>query len=67
MSGSKPSIRHITPVWPADGDKVLLIRLYPDAAGISDAAAKAMAQGEETGALGEDWESSQYEPPLALP
>ena len=65
MSGT-PSTRHINPVWPADGDKVLLIRLYPDAAGITDAASKAMAQGEETGLLGEDWEGSQYEPPLPV-
>jgi hypothetical protein len=55
---------YITPVLVEGLDKVLLIRLYPEAAGITDAGTKAMAQGHETGQLGQDWESSQHEPVL---
>lgn len=66
MSGT-PGAKHINPVWPEDGDKVLLIRCFPEAAGLADAATQAMAQGEATGIAGEDWEGSQYEPVLPTP
>jgi hypothetical protein len=59
--------RHIDPVLVEGLDQVLLIRLYPDAAGLTDAGAKAVAQGEATGAEGELLESSQYEPIYVAP
>jgi hypothetical protein len=59
-----PAPNYITPVLADDLDKVLLIRLYPEADGLTDAGTKAMAQGHETGQIGQDWESSQHEPVL---
>ncbi|HEY2416800.1 MAG TPA: hypothetical protein VGH84_02700 [Steroidobacteraceae bacterium] len=56
----------MSPVLFADLDAVLLIRLYPDAAGISDAGTQALAQGEATALAGETLEASQYEPVLIL-
>ena len=47
-------------------DQVLLIRLYPAADGLSDAAALAMAQGTQTAADGAALEGSQYEPVLMV-
>jgi len=47
-------------------DQVLLIRLYPTADGLSDAAALAMAQGAQTAADGATLEGSQYEPVLMV-
>jgi hypothetical protein len=47
-------------------DQVLLIRLYPEAEGLSDAGAKAVAQGTQTAADGAALEASQYEPVLGL-
>ena len=64
MSGVKPDTHHIDPVLAEDVDKVLLIRLFPEAAGITDAGTQAMAQGEATGLAGETLEGSQYEPIL---
>lgn len=55
---------HIPPVMAEDLDPVLLIRLFPEAAGITDAGTKALAQGEATGLAGETLEGSQYEPLL---
>ena len=54
------------PVLADDLDQVLLIRLYPDADGLDDAATKAMAQGVQTAADGAMLEGSQYEPVLGL-
>jgi hypothetical protein len=53
-----------TPVLADDIDPVPLIRMYPEADGISDAKTKALAQGEATAAAGADLEGSQYEPVL---
>jgi hypothetical protein len=50
------------PVLADDIDPVPLIRMYPEADGISDAKVKALAQGEETAAAGATLEGSQYEP-----
>ncbi len=66
MSGT-PAPSHITPVLVEGLDQVLLIRLHPDAAGLTDAAAKAVAQGEATGVAGETLEGSQYEPIYVAP
>ena len=55
------------PVLYEDIDKVLLVRLFPEADSITDAAAQALAQGTATAAAGEALESSQYEPILPLP
>ena len=63
-SKGAPSTQHINPVLPEDVDKVLLIRLFPEAAGITDAATQAAAQGVATGLAGETLEGSQYEPIL---
>jgi hypothetical protein len=52
------------PTLADDVDKVLLIRLYPEADGLTDAASKAMAQGVQTAADGAELEGSQYEPVL---
>jgi hypothetical protein len=54
------------PVLADDIDPVPLIRMYPEADGISDAKVKALAQGEETAAAGAVLEGSQYEPVLML-
>lgn len=45
-------------------DAVLLIRLYPEADGITDAGSKALAQGAQTAADSAVLEGSQYEPIL---
>ena len=50
------------PVLADDIDQVLLIRLYPEADGLTAAADAAMAQGVETAAAGATLEGSQYEP-----
>jgi hypothetical protein len=47
-------------------DQVLLIRLYPTADGLTDAAALAVAQGAQTAADGAALEGSQYEPVLMV-
>ena len=49
------------PTLADDVDKVLLIRLYPEAESISDGADAAKAQGVETAAAGATLEASQYE------
>jgi hypothetical protein len=56
----------IEPVLADDIDPVPLIRMYPEADGISDAKVKALAQGEETAAAGAVLEASQYEPVLDI-
>ena len=48
-------------------DQVLLIRLYPEADGLSDAASKATAQGAQTAADGAKLEASQWEPVPGAP
>jgi hypothetical protein len=50
------------PVVIEDLDAVLIIRLFPEAAGISDGEAKALAQGIATMEAGALLVSSQYEP-----
>ncbi len=55
-----------TPVLVEGLDAVLLIRLYPEADGISDAGTKALAQGAQTAADSAETESSQYEPILGM-
>jgi hypothetical protein len=50
------------PVVVEDLDAVLIIRLFPEAAGISDGEAKALAQGIATAEAGALLVSSQYEP-----
>ena len=57
MSGTQP-------VLADDVDKVLLIRLYPEADGLAAAGDQALAQGAETAAAGAELEASQYEPVL---
>lgn len=57
MSGTQP-------VLADDVDKVLLIRLYPEADGLAAAGDQALAQGAETAAAGAELEASQYEPLL---
>jgi len=50
------------PVVFDDLDPVLIIRLFPEAAGITDGEAQALAQGIATMEAGALLESSQYEP-----
>ena len=52
------------PTLADDIDKVLLIRLYPEADGLAAAGDAALAQGEQTAAAGAELEASQYEPVL---
>ena len=56
----------VEPVLVEGLDYVLLIRMYPEADGISDAKTKALAQGDATAAAGAVLESSQYEPLLEI-
>ena|SRR5215472_8135238 len=53
------------PMLPEGFDKVLLLRTFPDALNTDDAAAKAIAQGTETQALGEKLLASQQIDPVA--
>jgi hypothetical protein len=55
------------PVLVDDIQKALLIRLYPDADGLADAASKATAQGTQTAADGAKLEASQWEPVPGAP
>ena len=53
------------PMLPEGFDKVLLLRVFPDSLNTDDAAAKALAQGEETQKLGAAAVASQQIDPVA--